>query len=151
MQTTILTCDWCVGGKQGVVFAVTTLTLGNGKPPARAPHLDLCARHARKLERLFEPRKKIGRPVGSKNGVRANAGGPGKPGKRATRHEALWKAAEVKFLAALKGKEEGVMGPAVAKAARLSKHITYKVAKRLLGAGKIKRAAEDGRQGYLLA
>jgi hypothetical protein len=63
----------------------------------------------------------------------------------------MWREAEQKFLAVLKGKTTGVLGPEVSRLAKLSKHITYKVAKRLLDAGKVRHAVEGGRQGYLLA
>jgi hypothetical protein len=146
MQTTILTCDWCVAAKgKGVlpVFAVGTFTLQNGKPRARAPRLDLCGRCGRELERYFRPHRKMGRPAGAvpaaEKGTRAAKWGP------------VWKKREDQVLGALKGEAEGLRGPELMKKAKLTKHYCYKLTARLLAAGKIKRVGADGtRQGFVL-
>lgn len=145
MQTTILTCDWCRGAKGGLpVFAVGTFTLQNGRR-AKAPTLDLCARCQRRLERLFQPTsaKKAYSTGGPKHRAAVDA--------RAARHEATWKEREKAMLAVLKGKAEGLDGPELCKAAKMSKHYVYKVAKRLLEAGKVRRARDGGRMGFVLA
>jgi hypothetical protein len=56
------------------------------------------------------------------------------------------------MLGALKGHAEGLKGPELVKAAKLTKHYVYKVAARLVAAGKVKRVGQNGeRQGFVLA
>lgn len=149
MQQTTLGCDWCQAGRNGLrPFAVTTRTLGNGKPRDDDPTLDLCKKHDRELTQTFQPKKGIGRPVGSTN----EKGHKQEVDARAKRHEGLWEEREQRMLGALKGEVDGLVGPDLCKAAKMSKHYVYKVANRLLEAGKVKRVGEDGeRRGFVLA
>jgi hypothetical protein len=145
MQTTILTCDFCKAARRGVVFAVGTLTLVNGRPKRSSPKLDLCKRHVREVERYFTAASHtVPRAEAKKPKVKQS------PGLRAARWEPLWQAAEKKVLLALQGQGEGLKGPELSRRAKVSKHMVYKVTARLLAAGKIKRAAEGGRQGFKL-
>jgi len=144
MQQTTLGCDWCAAGKNGLrPYAVSTLALTNGKRTAKTPTLDLCARHIRQLTKQFRPMKKVRGPYKITKQERT---------RRATKHDPMWKEREEKVLAALKGKEGGLKGPELTKAAKLTKHYIYKVTTRLLEAGKVKRVGANGeRRGFVLA
>jgi len=144
MQQTTLGCDWCQAGKNGLrPYAVTTLALTNGKHTAKTPTLDLCARHVRAMTKQFVPMKKKRGPYKMTKVERT---------RRAAKFEPLWKKREDQLLAALKANPEGLRGPDLTKAAKMSKHYVYKVAGRLMTAGKIKRAGGDGeRKGFVLA
>jgi len=149
MQQTTLGCDWCEAGKNGLrPFAVTTLALTNGKPKRSSPTLDLCARHVRAMVKQFQPLKKKRGPYKTKKPYKLTKE---ERTRRATKFDSLWKEREEKMLAALKGKDEGLKGPELLKVAKMSKHYLYKVTHRLLEAGKVKRVAENGRQGFILA
>ena len=140
MKLTILGCDFCT---RAATPAIVTLTLVNGKPKASSPALDLCNKHYREVERYFTPRKRQGRP-------RASVPQQEKD-QRAERWNGHWKGIEEKILAALKARPEGMQGPALAKATKLSKHFIYKLVPRLVAAKKIERVDPEGRKGYRLA
>src|SRR5215510_3634533 len=143
MQQTTLGCDWCGAGKNGLrPFAVTTLALTNGKHTAKAPTLDLCARHVRQMVKQFQPMKKKRGPYTMTKKELS---------RRAEKFEPMWQAVEKKVLGALKDEAEGLKGPALVRKAKIAKFQLYKVTQRLIAAGKVKRVAEHGRQGFVLA
>lgn len=140
MKLTILGCDFCT---RAATPAVVTLTLVNGKPKASSPALDLCRKHYTEVERYFTPRSRTGRPRGSVVPKEEKD-------HRAKRWDGFWRGMEEKVLLALKGKPEGLMGPDLAKATKLSKHFIYKIVPRLMAAKKIERIDPEGRKGYRL-
>ena len=146
MKQTTLGCDWCEAGRHGLrPYAVATLALTNGKPKASSPSLDLCARHVRQLTKQFRPVKQKRGPRGPYTVTKKERA------RRAAKFGPLWKKREEQMLAALKAAPQGLKGPELLMVAKMSKHYVYKVAARLMAAGKIKRVGTDGeRQGFVL-
>lgn len=135
MQTTILTCDWCMaanGAKARPVYAVATLTLVNGRPKRKSPHVDLCTRHQRRLERLFlRGRERAERAAGH-------------PTRRTEKDwDAYWKRMKKAILAGMTSSQpEGLL--AIAKRAKLSHGTAYNTMRRLIADKLVRRTGSKG-------